>query len=186
MAPEISIVSRKVAPQSEDRSAGIESCLKSSRRAMRELAWRITRNWDLAERAISQTCLELLEGRTREALFMRALKMNARDLLKVRGTERERFESLDTALLPQTSARAQLIAELEVEADQADFASRRPDDQDPLDILIEREEQEGLDRLLAEARRKSETERAYRWILRKKWARDLELVSGGEAALAPN
>lgn len=157
----------------EARNTRIGAYLKAHRKAARDLAWRITRSWDLAERAIVQTCMELWEGRTHEAVFLRALKMNARDVLVLRNLQRNRVESLDTARSAQSSSRADLLRDLEVEPDQADFVSHRPDDQDPLEILIQREDDQYRDRLLSEARHLADNSRRYWWIRQKKWGQEL-------------
>lgn len=162
-------VSRLAERAMNERNARIAAYLKSHRKAIRELAWRITRSWDLAERAIVQTCMELWEGRTREGVFLRALKMNARDVLALRNLERGRFESLDTARSGPSSSRAELLRDLEVEPDQADFASPRLEDQDPLDILIQREEQAEVDRMVASATK----DPRWRYIKRREWATPL-------------
>lgn len=138
-----------------------------------EFATRITRDADLAETAVSRTYIKLLQGRTRIAVFYRALKMGARDLLKARARELKRFESLDALV---SAARADHALAVDSETSNAcediDFPSRRLEDQDPLDILIarhdERQEQRELADEMAYALRVVRCE-GNRWILKKDW-----------------
>lgn len=110
-----------------------------------EFARRIARDSDLAEEAVSQTYIELLRGRTTVPLFYRALKMNTRNLLARRATELRRAESLDGFLSAAGARRAQSAEEsIREGSEEIDFPSHRLEDQDPLDILIARQEQAEL------------------------------------------
>ncbi len=138
-----------------------------------EFAARVTCDADLAETAVSRTYIELLNGDTTVTLFYRALKMNARDLLKARAREFKRFESLDALV---SAARADHALAVDSDTSNAcediDFPSRRLEDQDPLDILIarqdERQEQRELADEMAYALRVVRCE-GNRWILKKDW-----------------
>jgi len=130
-----------------------------------EFARRITGNLALAEEAVSRTYLEFLSGRTDEARFYHALKMNARNLLESRDRGHRRSESLES-LTASVSARRFLSGD-DTPAT-VDFPSSRLEDQDPLDILIEREEQRERNDELEHALRVVNC-RGNRWILRRKW-----------------
>jgi len=164
--------SRELVKRAVDtRNARIGQFIKSNEKAMWEQAWRITRNRYLAEKAIVRTCRELWEGRTREDVFFRALKMNARDEMVIRNLERDRCRSLDTARFPQPSTRSEFLRDLEVEPDQADFASPWADDQNPMEILIQREEKAELGRLVAQAFK----DPRWRYVKRRQWAAPLRV-----------
>lgn len=173
-------VSRLAADIMEQRNSRIAAYLKSQRKDIQELAWRITRNWDLAEKAITQTCIELWEGRTREDVFLRALKMNGRDLLEKRATELRHACSLK-CLLAATGTRKVQTSEpsLQESRDAIDVLSHRPEDQDPLDILIARQEQleccDELEYALRNVRRPGN-----RWVLQKQWWKKSALAECGK------
>jgi hypothetical protein len=150
------------------RSA-VSRFIRDNHEAALELAWRITRNWDLAERAVAQTYVELWEGKTGVQHFFRALKMNARDLLDRRNVRQSHFDSLDGLLAHRRPAVAASGEECEDESDAMDFASQRPDDQDPLDILIRQEEAGLYGRMV----RSALADPRWRYIKRREWARPL-------------
>lgn len=139
------------------RGEKIRAYLKANWKRLNEMAWRITRDIDLADWAVAQTAWELWEGRTNEDVCYRALKMNARDLLGTRAAGLRRFESLD-GMLSAAAARGEDI----------DFPSHRLDDQDPLDILLAKEEQKEADSELEYAIGNVRC-RENRWILQRKW-----------------
>lgn len=137
-----------------------------------EFARRISRDSDLAEDAVSQTYIELLRGRTTVPLYYRALKMNARDLMKCRARELRRFESFDGFVSAAKPGKFSFSDEIALDSqEEGDLVSGRLDDQNPEDILIAQEEarerSDELDYALVAARY-----RANRWILRTKWWRE--------------
>ncbi len=140
-----------------------------------EFATRITCDADLAESAVSRTYIELLKGGTTITLFYHALKMNARNLLEARARELKRFEPLEGL----TSAATPMPAPDEPGSETpeaADFSSPRLEDQDPMDILIARQEQreriDELDYALRAVRC-----RGSRWIRQQKWWRESTLCA---------
>lgn len=132
-----------------------------------EFAFHITRNWDQAERALGKTYVELLEGKTTVRFFFRALKLNARDVLRLYRIERERFDSVEYLRARQLAEAAGTEGEKR-EMESFDFPSHHKEDRDPEEILIEREELEA-------ARKIAETDWRYRWIRQKEWGRTLDL-----------
>ncbi|MDE2293444.1 MAG: hypothetical protein KGL53_15290 [Elusimicrobia bacterium] len=117
-----------------ERSERVAAHLRAAAERWRELAWRVTRNADMADQAVQQTAWELWQGRTGEKVSNRALVSNARDILRVHGRESRRVVSLDA-----------MVASAHLQGRDIDFPSHRSDDRDPLDILIAREEQKELD-----------------------------------------
>lgn len=140
-----------------ERGAKITAYLKAHWKPLNELAWRVTRDISLADQAVARTAWEFWEGRTDEEVCYRALKMNARDLLGKRATKLRRSVSLD-GMLSTAAARGEDL----------DFPSHRFDDQDPLEILLAREEQRETDDELEYALR-NVRRRGNRWVLEKEW-----------------
>ena len=130
-----------------------------------EYANRIAMDIDLAETAVGDTYIELLKGRTSIALFYHALKMNARNLLERRATEARRCESLDGLASAGMLERSLSAAD---GLERFDFPSSRLEDQDPLDILLARQEQselhDELEYAVGAVRRKGN-----RWVLETDW-----------------
>jgi len=141
-----------------------------------QFAFRITGSQDLAEKVLGQTYVELLEGRTTMPFFFRALKLNARNGLEKQANERNRFESLDSVL---SWHRGGCDPERETEAQE--FVSPHADDQDPLEVLIQREEAATVQREIGEARQIAENDRRFWWIRQQKWARELEIGASRNA-----
>lgn len=163
-------VEEQVQTQTPERAGpALESFYRKSRRRSREIAWRITRHSVLVGEAISRTDRELREGKTDTKHYFRALKMNARDLLKARAAERARFVSLDELLSSTRGAAAEGEGDARHEAEALDFASPRFDDQDPLEILMAREDEAERERLVQAAMR----DPRWRYIKRRDWARSL-------------
>jgi hypothetical protein len=133
-----------------------------------EFANRITCDRYLAETVVSQTYIELLQGRTTIALFYHALKMNARDALRLQQIERGRFESLDHMVAEDSSRKSAGYDSLG-ESERADFQSHRWDDQDPIDVLIQREDRAELDQMVQTTLK----DPRWRYIKRLKWASPL-------------
>lgn len=134
-----------------------------------EFAWRITRDWDLAEQAVSETDLELLTDKTRIQHYYRALKMNARDLLSSREVARARCSSLEVLASPYHEVITRPDGEAQGKVDMVDIPSHRPDDRDPLEILLKREETSQYNRLVQAAMDDSR----WRYIKRRGWAQPL-------------
>ena len=119
-----------------------------------------------AEDVVSQTFLEFLEGRVESRFFFRVLKFRCLDRLKRLCPEAVgTFDSDDDAVTRPYVAAAELATRLDG-ADQG---------QDPVEVLISRKEYRKLNRLIARAREIAETDRKYRWIQRKEWAKPLNL-----------
>ena len=117
-----------------ERDKKVAAHLKEVWDRWNELAWRVTRSAALVDLTLARTAWELWTGQTREDVSSRAVVMNARNLLRDRSREQRRSESLES-LLAASSAHGEAL----------DFPSHRPDDKDPLDILIAREEQRETD-----------------------------------------
>lgn len=119
-----------------------------------------------AEEAVSETFVELLEGRTEPKYFFRALKFNC--LNRLGAVSPERFDD--------TERDKEFVIDCPQEA--TEFLAPRdlPDGkQDPIEVLISRKEYRRLRHLIERARFIATTDRKYRWIKRKDWAKPLNL-----------
>jgi DNA-directed RNA polymerase specialized sigma24 family protein len=99
---------------------------------------------DEAKDAVAHTYLKLLTGKTPQNRFFRALKQTCFDRLR-----RLRREGVDTVAIEPISEKL--------------------DDQDPLEILVRREDQERFDRMVKTAF----NDPRWRFCKRKKWAQPL-------------
>lgn len=120
-----------------------------------------------AETVASDTYRELLEDRTTVANFFSALVGNARNYLEGEAYRRDKFTSQDEAFTPG-------FGSVDLEGGEGDCPSfepisHRPEDQDPLDILIAREEEGERRRLLTNAKQ----DPRWRYIKRRDWAAPL-------------
>ncbi|MBI5247550.1 MAG: hypothetical protein HY923_10240 [Elusimicrobia bacterium] len=120
-----------------------------------------------AEIVASDTYRELLEGAASIPGFFTALVCNARDYMKGEVYRREKF-------VPQDEAFTASFGSADVEGAEAEVPSFEPisqrlDDQDPLEILLAREEKEERKRMLKNAKQ----DPRWRFFKRKKWAQPL-------------
>ena len=77
------------------RRASVAAFIAAEHDKAFDFVLRITREPDAAEAALGRTYVELLEGKTSEKFFYRALKLNARNEMRKRRLQHRRFESLD-------------------------------------------------------------------------------------------
>ncbi|TBR17693.1 hypothetical protein EPO15_16350 [bacterium] len=129
------------------RRAEVEAFIKSVHdKALRTAGRALERDED-AQDALAETYAKLLAGKTEPRHFFRSLNQTIIDRIRARRRE-ARLEDLETGDEP---------------------CSGRLDDQDPLDILIHREDEEERQRMLAAARR----DPRWRYIKHRTWAAPL-------------
>lgn len=121
-----------------------------------------------ADVVAAETYRELLEGGTTSDRFFMALVGNARNYLARQTYRREMFVTLEEAFGPQGDSPEGSDGE-EGEGLSLEPLSHRHEDQDPLDILIAREDEEERQKLVAAAKR----DPRWRFVKRKKWAQPL-------------
>ena len=145
-----------------------EEFYKAKRREALRFARVIVGNSAAAEAVAAETYRELLEGGTTSGNFFSALVGNARNYLEGEARRQERFQPLEIA------------GEAERE-DGASFTheplSHHFEDQDPLEILIARENQEETHRQIEAAREIAQSDWRYCWIGQKKWGRELGITT---------
>jgi len=130
-----------------------------------------------AEDVVSQTYIEFLEGRTDEKKFMRALKMNIVDRQRRQVKESEKLQTIEEAFESRESSGE------DGEGDEAtcEPISPRLEDQDPLDILIMREDFTEKRRQTRRAKKIAQTDWRYCWIGQKNWGRELGITTSRTA-----
>lgn len=119
-----------------------------------------------AEDVVSQTFVDFLDGRVEARFFFRVLKFRCLDSLKRITPEAVGAPGLEGNF---DCSPLEMAAELAAKLDRADHG------QDPIEVLISRKEYRRLRRLIIRAREIAETDRKYRWIKRKEWAKPLNL-----------
>lgn len=133
-----------------------------------DFAQRICRDPETAQRAVARVCLDLLAGKTRENLIFRALKQDVRNEMQKSRRDRRRMDSLDTLLTRRFTFDGD-GTDLRCEIAPEDFASSRPEDRDPLDILIAQEDEAERRAMLVQAL----SDPRWRYLKRRKWAETL-------------
>ncbi|MFA6093839.1 MAG: hypothetical protein WCU88_09790 [Elusimicrobiota bacterium] len=152
-----------------ERREEIAGFIDANHRDALQFALRVTQNCQLAEQVVSETYIELLTDKTSIHYFFRALKMNARNLLEARNVAQARFKSLEALAAPNKERLTCPDGEAEETVTGVDFPSHRQDDQDPLEILIKREETSLYSGLVKAAM----ADPRWRYIKRRDWARSL-------------
>jgi hypothetical protein len=141
---------------------------KAKRREVLSFARAVVGDTAAAEIVAAETYRELLEGGTTTGQFFMALVANARNYLARQAYQREKVDSLEEAFCPQGGSPEELGGE-DGEIEAFEPPSHRFDDQDPLDILIAREDEAERQILVAAAKQ----DPRWRFIKRKKWAQPL-------------
>lgn len=139
-------------------------------RAFRQ-AFGITKDRREAEDAVAETALELLEGRTTEGRFYRALWGNATNRFNKGARQAKLIDSLDAHPYVADADGIEGPGDQGIAYPSKQLVSNRRDDRDPLEILLERED-------VGEALRISQTDRNYRWMHRTKWWQALAASHG--------
>lgn len=124
-----------------------------------------------AEAVAAETYRELLLGITTLAGFFTALICNARNYLAADPYREGKLLSLEEAFAPGHGSADDPNedgAGLQLEP-----MSHHREDQDPLDILIAREDAEENQRMIQQAKRIARQDWRYCWIGQKKWGREL-------------
>jgi len=127
-------------------------------------------NREDAEELVAETFLELAEGRTAPGHFYRALWANLLNRWEKTQKQAASFVSIEKVVMSAAGPGAADSEAAGAPDAVEDFASTRLEDQDPLDIMIAREEREAS-RLMVEA---AMQDPRWRYIKRRDWAAGLE------------
>lgn len=153
-----------------DRRAEVERFFRTDHKTLEARAAAIIGNRADAEDAASQTCLEMLRGKTEPRRGYRALRSNALDLRRRNNREARRRVPVEHFVTPASLSVEECSWSPEgVNGTVLEHVSDRQEDRDPLDILIAREDERER---RAEVR-KAMRHPAWRFAKRKKWARPL-------------
>lgn len=174
---------RQARRERQRRYQEAESFHTARRREVLRFARAIVMDGAAAETVASDTYRELLEGSATIPGFFTALVCNARDYMQGEAYRRGKFVPLDEAFTPSFS-----IADDEGsggETPSFEPMSHRLEDQDPLDILIAREDDATRQREIEKAKTIAMGCRKYRWVRAKNWARDLGLRATACGGVSP-
>jgi hypothetical protein len=142
-----------------------EAFYKARHREIVRFARVIVQDDSGAEAVASDTYRELLEGAATFPGFFAALVCNARDYMEGEAYRRGKFVSRDEALAP-TFGGAETLDEGGRETSSFEPTSNRLEDQDPLDILIARDEEAARQRMVSRAKE----DPRWRYIKKRDWA----------------
>lgn len=159
------------------RRRAIEAFYKANHSRALAFAEAILKNSSEAQDAVSDTCAELLKGKTTPDHFFRALKANARNRLRRLAFELEKLEPIEKVVDPRHLPGEDRMAGGESEEFSLEPASLGLEDRDPLEILIQHEEEDELGKQIVWAKRVAETDRRYWWIRQKKWGQKLGIAA---------
>jgi hypothetical protein len=151
---------RQARAEKRKRHQEAEAFYKAKRREALRFARVIVGDSAGAEAVTAETYRELLEGGTTSSTFFSALVGNARNYLEGQARRNETFQPFEGAGEGESDDFARYVHEP---------ISHHLEDQDPLEILIAREEQEDRARLVVKAKQ----DPRWRFVKRKKWARPL-------------
>jgi hypothetical protein len=168
----LSRIVRQARQDKRRRHQEAEAFLRAKHREAVRFALAIVGSTSAAEIVVAETYRELLEGGATIPGFFPALVCNGRDYLDSQASHQRRFAPLEEALPPSWSSEEDgpVFAT-------ADPISHRFDDQDPLDILIAREEEIARERQIQKAKEIARGCRKYRWVRAKNWAQELGIMS---------
>ena len=160
---------RQARAEKQKRHQEAEAFYKAKRREILSFARAVVGDAPAAEVVAAETYRELLEGGATLSHFFMALAANARNHLARQSYQRERFSSLEESF---DATAGELHAFEAAEGERASFEplSHHREDQDPLEILIAREEEQERAQLVAQAKQ----DPRWRFIKRKKWAQQLQ------------
>ncbi len=163
----LSLIVRQARRDKQRRYQEAEAFCKARHSEIVRFAQAIVKDRESAEIVASETYRELLEGGATIPGFFAALVCNARNHLAREAYRRGKFVEIQEALAPNigTSDNPDAGADWLI----VEPPSSRLEDQDPLDILIAREEEEERQRMLTAAKK----DPRWRYIKRRDWAAPL-------------
>ena len=144
--------------------------LKERHKNAVRFALAVTDNLPDAEAAVSETDLDLLSGAVKEESYLVAVKMDALDLVRRRQVEQGKYVPLEEAFDTAGDGGEDSMEGMGgAERLDCEPSGQGCDEMDPLEILVRREEQKGLDRLFKAALK----DPRWRYIKRLQWASPL-------------
>jgi DNA-directed RNA polymerase specialized sigma24 family protein len=173
----LNAIVRQARREKQRRHQEAETFYRTRYREVLRFARAIVKDDAAAESVASDTYRELLEcGTTTVGNFFMALVGNARNYLARQSYRQEKFERLEEAFGSGHSADGDGKDEERLELEPL---SHHGEDQDPLDILIAREDKETRRQEVRKAMDIAQGCHKYRWVRVKHWARELDWRSRG-------
>jgi len=169
--------------QEQLRSKKIAEIYKETHGQLRAFLRPFFKSEQDVQEILSDVYIALLEGKSGEGYLRRAAKLKAINRQKRLTVEAQLFERLDTLHVGR-DAESGALEECAESMSACDFSSPHADDQDPLEILIRREESSSFEGELAQARGIAENDRRFWWIRQKKWGKQLSIGALQEPALS--
>jgi hypothetical protein len=152
------------------RKKEIETFIQKNPIGAYTLALAITENSLRADWVVSETNLEVWDGRLREELYFLGIKRNARNLMQKLAYKEEHFLPLEGGFVQEEADENEPLA---ADESYAEPGSTMGQESDPLGTLIKAEEKTELEAQIAQAKIIASTDRKYWWIRQKKWAKAL-------------
>jgi len=163
----LSLIVRQARSEKRRRHQEAEAFFRPKHREAVRFALAIVGSTAAAEIVVAETYRELLEGGTPVANFFTALVGNARNYLARASYRQEKFLSPEEAFTP--NYRSSDSGEGDEESFALEPASHHLEDQDPLDILIAREDEEQRRQMVMQAKE----DPRWRYIKLREWAAPL-------------
>lgn len=165
----LSGIIRKARREKKARYEKAETFFRTNHSEAFAFACAALKDRDEAEEIVAQTYVEFLEGKTTEEHFFRALKLNI-----LNRQQRMAYEKTLLETTVETFESREASGE-DGEGDERtwDPISARTEDQDPLDILIARQDSKAKKRQIRKAMKIAQTDWRYCWIGQKQWGREL-------------
>lgn len=156
-----------------ERKKAIEAFIQNNTVGAYSLAFAVTDDSFRADWVVSDTNLELWDGRLREEFYFLAIKRNALDFMEKLGYEEEHFPPLEGGFVRE--------GEDEDEPLRADEIGAEPGaalglETDPLGTLIKQEDEAEIAKLLRVAKKIARKSRKYWWLRQKQWGRDANFL----------
>ncbi len=166
----------------QERKKQIETFIQRTSTGAYSLALAITEDSFRADWVVSETNLELWDGRLREELYFLGVKRNARNFMEKLAYEQERFLPLEGGFVQEEADENEPLAMDEACAEPGSTLGLETD---PVGTLIKAEDDAELETQVSLAMKLAGTSRKHRWILRKSWSKPLDIGAAPKRKVAP-
>jgi hypothetical protein len=153
-----------------ERKKQIEAFIQRNSTAGYTLALAVTDNPSHADWIVSDTNLELWDGRLREECYLLGIKGNARNFMEKLANDEKHFLPLEGGFVQEGADEDEPLAADEAAAEPGSALGLKTD---PLGTLIKAEDDAELAAQVAQAIAIARTDRKYWWIRQKMWGKAL-------------
>ncbi len=167
---------RLVRWMAHERKKQIETFIQSNSIGAFTLARAVTDDSFRADWIVSDTNLELWDGRLREELYFLAIKRNALNFMEKLGYEQEHFIPLEGGFVQEDADEDEPLAAEEAGAEPGSTLGLETD---PLGTLIKAEDEAALRKTIAIAKKIASADRKHWWIRQKHWGKAMGI--GGDS-----